>query len=30
MAPPAGLAAIIEAEIADKLMASVKFDFSGL
>jgi len=30
MTPPAGLAAIIEAEIADKLMASVKFDVSGL
>ena len=30
MGPLAGLAAIIEAEIADKLMVPVKFDFSGL
>ena len=30
MAPLASLAAIVEAEIPDKLMASVKFDFSGL
>ena len=30
MGPLAGLAAIIESEIADKLMTPVKFDFSGL
>ena len=30
MGPLAGLAAIIEAEIRDKLMTAVKFDFSGL
>ena len=30
MGPLAGLAAIIESEISDKLMTPVKFDFSGL